>query len=216
MDRCTNQKLGRLLHDYELNMLLAEDRRAFELHLYECDYCLGLIHEFTDASLIILHDSEAKEIVADIANESTDLSSRRIRKKPLRLTNWLIAAAIVLALAIPSYLIWLQPQEATVVQTLELFPTRAGGSDVVYLEKGGDVEINFFAAESFRGRAYVTISNIAGDTVYSKVGFSHFNNSGLGLIRVPVSIFSPGNFKLTISPDPETGVEERTYMFRVK
>jgi hypothetical protein len=103
-----------------------------------------------------------------------------------------------------------------VVQTLELLPSRAGGNDIIYLEKGGDVEISFFVAEQFQGEADLIISSIAGDTVLHTPGFSDFNDQGLGSITLSVSKFSDGHYMLTIIPVPETGLEERIYMFRVK
>lgn len=216
MSDCTNQEMGRLLHDYELNMLSAEDKHQFELHLYECDHCLALVREFTSVSRIMKTDPDAKAIIEGVADESSDVSHGRTRKESSPFTKLLIAAVIVAVLGIPVYLFWLQPDKTAVVQTLELLPTRAGGSDVIYLEKGGGVEINFFVSESFMGEADLIISSIAGDTVINTPGFSDFNDRGLGSITLPVSVFLSGHYMLTIRPDSASGVEERVYMFSVK
>lgn len=216
MDGCTNKNLGRMLHDYELGLLSAEDRERFELHLYECDYCTALARDFIDSARIMRHDPEAKAIIEDLAGQASGSSVGRTRKDPFPFTKMLIGAVVMLVLAVPTYLLWLQPQGTDVIQTLELLPIRSGGSDVIYSNKGGDVKIIFFISESFAGKADLLISSVAGDTVVNKPGFSDFNDKGLGSITFPVSMVSDGNYTLTIRPDPETGVEERVYMFRVR
>jgi hypothetical protein len=216
MSECTNIDMGRLLHDYELDMLPVEDKRKFELHLYECDHCLSLVREFIDASRIIRHDRDAQTIVEDIAGEQDDAALPRTGRKSSPFTRYLIAAVIVLAIGVPAF--WYSQQQDTplVTQSLELLSSRAGGNDIIYLEKGGDVEISFYVAENFQGEADLIISSIDGDTVFYTPGFSDFNDKGLGSFTLPVSMFSGGHYMLSIKPDPETGHEERAYMFRVK
>jgi hypothetical protein len=216
MAGCTDENMGRLLHDYELNLLSPEDKHQFELHLYECDHCLTLVREFAELSQVIMHDTEAIAMIEEIADESSEVSSKRTRKEPFRFTNLLMAAAMVVVLAIPTYMFFLQPEDAGVMQTLELLPIRTGGNNIVYLEKGGDVQISFYVSESFTGNARLVISSIAGDTIVDTPDFSDFNDKGLGSITLPVADFSTGNYMLTATPSPETGVEERIYMFRVR
>ena len=44
-DDCTNKRFADMLHHYELGMLTDEQRREFELHLLECDYCFGRVEK---------------------------------------------------------------------------------------------------------------------------------------------------------------------------
>jgi hypothetical protein len=199
--------MGRLLHDYELDMLSTEE--------YECDHCLSLVREFMSVSRIIRHDQDARAIVQDIVGEQDDGTSRPTQTWASPYIKLLIAA-VICAIALPVHRYWLQSDKTSVVQTLELLPSRAGGNDIIYLEKGGDVEISFFVAEQFQGEADLIISSIAGDTVLHTPGFSDFNDQGLGSITLSVSKFSDAHYMLTIIPVPETGLEERIYMFRVK
>jgi len=216
MTGCINKEMERLLHDYELNMLSAKDKQQFELHLYECDYCLSQVRGFLDVSRIIRHDRDAQAIIKDIMGQQDRSETGQIEKKPFRFTRYLIAAVIVMIIAVP--VLWYSQKSngPTSVQSLELLPSRAGGNDIIYLEKGGDVEIAFYVADNFQGQADLTISNIAGDTILHTPGFEEFNDKGLGSITLPVSDFSDGHYMLTIKPDPETGREERVYMFAVK
>ena len=63
-NRCTNENLGRLLHQYELGMLGEEDRRAFEIHLYECDTCFAEVQDLWEESRLLRQDAEARLIAA--------------------------------------------------------------------------------------------------------------------------------------------------------
>lgn len=216
MNECTNIKTGQMLHDYELDMLSAEDKQQFELHLYDCDYCLSLVREFMSESRIIKYDPEARKIIEEMAGDFDAVKPEGIRKTPSNFYRFLIAAIIVLVIGIPAYWYWGQPQRLTTLQTLELLPSRAGGNDIIYLEKGGEVEIRFYVAEGFQGEADLVISSIAGDTVLQTRGFNDFNSNGLGSITLPVSKFTDGHYMLTVKPDPESGREERVYMFAVK
>ncbi|UCC81061.1 MAG: zf-HC2 domain-containing protein [Candidatus Zixiibacteriota bacterium] len=216
MTGCTNKEMERLLHDYELDMLSADDKQQFELHLYECDHCLSLVHEFMDVSCVIRHDQDVQTIIKDISGERENSEPERVGKKPSPFTRYLIAAIIVLVIGIPAYWYWSQSQRMEILQTLELLSSRAGGNDIIYLENGGDVKISFYISENFQGEAELIISSIAGDTVLHTPGFKDFNDKGVGSIRLPVSKFTDGHYMLTIKPDPEIGLEERIYMFRVK
>lgn len=216
MSVCTNTGLGRLLHDYELDMLPPEDRHRFELHLYECDYCSSQVREFIDVSHIMRHDSDAQAVIRDISGELSQTETERIRKRPFPFTRYLIAAVIVMMIAVPAYWYSQRTDTPSVMQSLELLSSRSGGDDIIYLEKGGDVVISFYIAENFRREPDLIISSIDGDTVFYTPGFEDFNDKGLGTITLPISVFSDGHYMLTIKPDPETGLEDRVYMFRVK
>ena len=41
MSECINPKVGQLLFAYELGALPEEEVEKFELHLFECEYCLN-------------------------------------------------------------------------------------------------------------------------------------------------------------------------------
>jgi hypothetical protein len=169
-----------------------------------------------DVSRIMIHDSDAKHLVESLTGEEEKRDAAE-RKAWTPSTKLLIAAAIVLVLAVPVYRFWLQPEHAAVVQTLELLPTRTTGSDVVYLEKGGEVEITFFAGEELRTSADIVIAEFEGDTVLVRPEFSDFNEQGLGTLTLPVSEFSLGHFVLVVNPIVgDTVSQEIHYMFRVK
>jgi len=216
VSECTNIEIGRLLHDYELDMLSAEDKHRFEMHLYDCDHCLSQARGFLDVSRIMRHDRDARAVIQNISGELNHTETEGVRKKPTPFIRYLLAAAIVMMIAVSAYWYSKRTETPSAMQSLELLSSRGGGSDIIYLQKGGDVEISFYVAENFEGEADLTISSIDGDTVFYVPGFSDFNDRGLGSITLPVSDFSDGHYMLTIKPNQETGIEERVYMFRVK
>jgi hypothetical protein len=209
MSDCVDKKLGQLLHDYELGLLSNEDNRRFEMHLYECDYCLEQVREFMDVSRIISKDPDAVALIENVAEKSD-------KKKTSPYLRLLIAAILVVIVAIPVYRYGIYEVPSDEIQTLELLPTRVGGSDVIYLEKGGNVELRFFLAKEYRGAAIVTIMNIKGDTVVVIPDFSEFDANGMGTIIIPISDFDEGHYSITIVPSTDSEIPDRIYMFRAK
>jgi hypothetical protein len=214
MSECSNKKLGQLLHDYELGLLSDEDNRRFEMHLYECDYCLEQVREFMDVSKFIIGDRDSKAIIEEAASRPEHGNEK---KSSAPFTKLLIAAAIALMIFIPVYKYVIYDRPISPTQTLELLPTRTGGDDVIYLDKGGDVQINFYVAEYFRGPADLTIAKVNADILLSRKNLTDFDEHGIGSIIVPVAKFSEGHYILHIMPTANVERQnEKTYMFRVK
>ncbi len=214
MSDCIDKKLGRLLHDYELGLLSDEDSRRFEMHLYECDYCLEQVREFMDVSKFIAADRDSKAIIEEAASETGPGENK---KKSAPFIRLLIAAAIALVIIIPVYKFVLYDKPVSITQTLELLPTRTGGNDVIYLEKGGNVDIGFYVNPWFKGQADILISDVAGDTTFYKHDFDNINDEGFGRLILPISSFSQGHYIFILRPtNDSTPVREVQYMFRVK
>jgi hypothetical protein len=213
MSDCIDKNIGRMLHDFELNLLSEDDKRRFEMHLYDCEYCLEQVREFMDVSKILARDPDAIALIEKVAAESGEKD-----KKPFTpFLKILVAAILVVVIILPIYRYALHKTPPEVVQTLELRPTREGGSDVIYLEKGGDIAINFYVADDFKGPANIVISKVSGDTVLSLQNFTDFDDRGLGSIKLPVTEFTEGHYSLHIIPSSGSGLQkERLYMFRVK
>jgi hypothetical protein len=213
MSGCIDTKVGQLLHDYELGLLSKDDNHRFEMHLYDCDYCLGQVHEFMDVSKILSKDTDARALTEKIAGES---GIKKEKKKHSPFLRLLIAAILVAVIVVPVYRYGIYEAPSDAVQTLELLPARTGGSDIIYLDQGGDVSISFFVANGFEGSVDITISKVDGDTVLSLRDFTDFNERGLGTITFPVFDFSEGHYMLQVQPSDTAAAPDRLYMFRVK
>jgi len=214
MSGCIDKELGQLLHDYELGLLSDEDVHRFEMHLYDCDYCLAQVRDFMDVSRILTKDPDARALIESIAG-GTETEKRKVHFSPF--LKILIATILLAVIAVPVYRYAVHEKPSGAAQILELMQTRAGGSDVIYLEKGGDVEIDFFVNPSFQGHADIVITDLAGDTAWYKHDFANIYGHGLGKITIPISSFSEGHYIFILRPVNDTiqaaGVQ---YMFRVK
>jgi len=97
MAGCSDKRYQDLRHAYELNLLSAEERLAFELHLYECDECFDDVRAFRDETLMLRHDRDLKRTVAMAADQHS-----REEEAPARRRRWptLVPAFVVAALAL--------------------------------------------------------------------------------------------------------------------
>ena len=213
MSQCTNTKIGQMLHNYELGLLSDEDKKRFELHLYECDHCAGQVREFNDVTRYLLADEAFKGITSKIAREGEADSKPR---KFTTVFRYLVAATLVLAVAFTVYKIGIYKETPRVTQTIELNPARMATDNTIYLADGGDVEIKFFVADGFEGTLDLTIVSLTGDTILSRKDFSGYAATGIGKVQLRVSRFVAGYYILTATPDSLSGVPTRVYMFRVK
>lgn len=213
MSTCSDKKLGQLLHDYELGLLPDDDNRRFEMHLYECDYCLEQVREFMDVSKFIARDRDSKAIIEEAASQP---ETGKHKKNSAPFIKLLIAAVIALVIFVPIYKYIILEKPISFTQTLELLPTRSGGNDVIYLDKGGNVRISFYVADDFKGPADLTIAKVNADTVFSQKSFTKFNEHGIGMVILPVTKFSEGHYTLKIIPTADVNIQdEKIYMFRV-
>jgi hypothetical protein len=214
MSGCIDQKLGQLLHDFELGLLSEEDNRRFELHLYDCDHCLDQVREFMDVSKILAKDPDARTLIEKVAAETGQKNHTKKFSPFLRL---LVAATLIAMVIIPVYHYGIRQESPGITQTLELLPARTGGSDIIYLERGGNVGISFYVNQSFHGNVDLLIAGIAGDTVFSEQDFADINDDGLGEIVLPISSFNEGHYMLIIEPVTDSiDLRDIQYMFRVK
>jgi len=199
-----------MIHNYELGLLNPMDTEKFELHLYECDYCATQIEEFREATRLVLADDGLKSIASELVTKSdTAKGSRKITP----IFRYLIAAALVLAIAIPVYYSTDVETLPGVSQVLELNPARSGSNNVIYLDQEGDVEINFFIADGYTGTVDLVITTIEGDTIMTKTGMSV---SSTGSVRLPISSLKAGHYILKAMPASDEAFTERIYMFSTK
>jgi tetratricopeptide (TPR) repeat protein len=98
MSDCIDKNIGRMLHDFELGLLSKEDRYRFEMHLYDCDYCLDQVREFMDVSRILSEDPDALELIEKVAAESV----KKDKKLFTPFLKILAAAAVLLLILILS------------------------------------------------------------------------------------------------------------------
>ncbi len=216
MSKCTDDNLGRLQHDYELGLLSDEDKAQFELHLYDCEHCLEQIRDFADASHILAEDPEARSIIQSLGAEGESGERIKSKGKISPFVKLLLVAALVVVVAVPSVR-YFQGDEEAITQTLEFLPTRTAGSDVVYLDRGGTVELRFFIKETHRANTSVKLESIEGVMIKEIDDYTDISTDGFGTLLIPISEFADGHYILMISTtDAPDTVRDTQYMFRVK
>lgn len=80
MDACTDKRFKSWIHLYELDLLSPADREAFEIHLYECEHCFGLIQRYKEQTLMLRHDPDLSKTVADVITSG---------ETPLQKATWM-------------------------------------------------------------------------------------------------------------------------------
>jgi tetratricopeptide (TPR) repeat protein len=99
MSQCTNKNIGQLIHLYELNLLSEEDRDRFEIHLYECEYCLNSVQEFEKVSELINTDSDIRDTI-DSAVKDHAVKPSQTDRRSRHIMPAILFAAVVLVLFI--------------------------------------------------------------------------------------------------------------------
>lgn len=99
MSQCKNKNIGQLIHLYELNLLSEEDRHRFEIHLYECEYCLNSVKEFEKVSGLINTDSDIRDTI-DSAVKDHDVKPSRTDRRSRHIMPAILFAAMVLVIFI--------------------------------------------------------------------------------------------------------------------
>lgn len=223
MGGCREPKYEDMLHAFELGMLSDSNREKLEIHLLECDHCFENARGLADAAVLLRDDPDVKQFIDHIDKKKQP--SKPARHKILNLLwpekpRYILAKPIVILILflIVSYPIYRFGvyQPSGYQQTINLFPMRGGNANIISLEKGGEVIVNFVFENAKPGKLYdITISTRDGEIIYSDNKFSNFNTSGLGSIALPVNEFEKGDYVLNIV-DPTSDERDSTYTYYFK
>ena len=207
MSGCTNPKYEAMLHAFELGMLPEEDRDELQVHLLECDHCFEKASKMQQAAALLRDDPDVRIEIDQLSKKKllfewigskargffAPQNSRYILLKPLFLL------CIILIILYPVYRFGFHGS-SPYIQTINLLPMRGGGENTIFLEKGGDAVINFVCENAKPGTAYIVqITAPDGDTLYLNRNFTGFSEAGMGSLKIPISKFSRGDYRLTIS-----------------
>jgi len=116
MTNCIDHRYGDLLYAYELGMLSEDERKAFEQHLIECEFCSSRAAKNLEVAAIIRHDSEIHDYTASLADDAvadkvSDSRATPARKRIWRRWSYSIpaAAALLLVLLLVDWQIDIRP-----------------------------------------------------------------------------------------------------------
>jgi len=202
MSKCTDHKIGRLIHAYETNTIHPDDLETFELHLLKCDYCFQEVSLMTEASRAIRHSEEVKREALAAVGEPKSWGSKLIKwlwpDTPVAFRPAL-SIALLLLMLYPAYLgLFPEPQEpVSAVERLNLYPTR---SDSPAVSSGSKILVSF-VVEGVRsdGKYLVEIQNSDNQTVFKESEFDSFDDYETGLLVIGKGLLAPGTYSLVIS-----------------
>ena len=106
---CTDKNIGELIGSYELGLLSEDERRKFENHLFECEYCFQSLYENAPITDLVRKEKLAPSQNAQFQDHKKKLSLRLFGRK------WALAAAgVITVFFIALAFVWLQrPEEKT-------------------------------------------------------------------------------------------------------
>jgi hypothetical protein len=106
---CTDQDIGKLIGSYELGLLTDEERRQFEEHLLDCEYCFQSLYRTAPITNLIREKKLAPTGDIELADEESKevVSEPPRRSRPIRLFRrpWIYAAAGITVVALVAILI---------------------------------------------------------------------------------------------------------------
>jgi len=154
MDGCRDKHFRNMQWAYELGLLDDDERRAFELHVLECEYCRRDLKQFSDTALLIKHDPDVHRTIHRIAVKRTaEVSHKgqeRAFRKGLRLVSVpaVLMAAVLLILLLKPWQVEIHPTKEAMATENRLvimyFDNLAGQEDTPRL---GEIATNLLIAD---------------------------------------------------------------------
>ncbi len=194
----------KVLHAYELGILSDEERRRFESHYLECDYCYERVKEFESVARLLREDKAVYETAKSIASETETASGfmrilykfwgdsrKRAAFAPLA------AAAMIVLFIVPAYFIFMGGQQE---QVINLWGSRSEIDTVFNVDPGEDVVVEFRYSDFTPGEEYIVeVKPYLQEPVYTDSNFTTFNPDQIGQITLSPNIFEDGFYKLLLS-----------------
>ena len=122
---CMDKNIGELIGGYELGLLSDEEKRQFENHLLECEYCFQSLYQAAPITNLLRKEKLAPSQNIEFQDEKEKVSFRLFGRK------WALAAATVITVLLITFVfVWLQKPEEKIerlrghddVSILVLFP----------------------------------------------------------------------------------------------
>lgn len=226
MSRCTEQKLGDMLHAYELNQLDPNSREQFEIHLLECEHCFNEVAEFENIATIMTHDSEVKETIATELATDSEISKISIWQRVWQLlwpeTSFvlkpIVVYFVVVLMVYPAYLGIRGTTDNNIRQvvTLNLVPNRS--SSAIAVQSGNDILLTFVFSGAVPGKPYsIEMKSSGGEVIYRYDQYKGFDKYGLGRLIIPEEKISRGEYTLIIRDlNLGSNIPAQSYNFKIE
>jgi hypothetical protein len=226
MSECVEPKLEAMLHAYELGMLDDSERRAFEIHLMECDTCFEKVKRFASPASLLRENPKIRSLIGetDVEPEEAEPTGAfsRLLKTLLGVSPVVRYAAAAVLVLIAGSLIFRSSFRggggAAKQQTITLTAVRSNAPALVHLAEDGELQVRFYIDTSLIRSGYaVSIVTLDGQTVYSRDSLLETDQEGFGVITFPTRLLKSGVYRVQIWPASDRKIPPvREYVFRAR
>lgn len=220
MSECVDKKIGILLHAYELNALVEEDAKRFELHLLECEHCFREVETFGCEVAVLRTDEGIRAAARENCRENfVEKFLKRLSiggKTPV--TKALTVIATMLIIAIPAYLGLIKPAifGGGEMQSI-LFNDNRMGVKPLSISQGDKARIDIIFHEVAPDKAYlIEMIHLDDSLIVESRMFDQFDSNGRGTLDISLRDKKPGLYVITIrDPNVKPAVALKEYIFRI-
>ncbi len=212
-ENCTNDKLGRLLHAYEIEVLDEFLTEAVEIHLLECEHCLARIQKFSSIANLMVNDSKTIEEIDLLDQQDKGMNLREVWWRKLYSPNlpvfirpvFLLAACVILVSILLVNQVAFKTLEMGPVQEINLLQFRTNDSNIITSNNEKHITIAFtYPDYNAKMTCSVTLENENHDTVYVSADFTSFDIYKTGRLLLPISDDTYGSYRLIINNNTDT------------
>ena len=219
---CTDQKLGSLIHAYELDMLSEEELNSFEAHLLECDFCFELARKFAPHAVSLSSSPDVSKTLKELNQQSPEQTTLKKRFWNVLWPDFpfiLRPAALLFVLAVliyPAYMGLISVNDGGVSQlrSVELVPMRATQLVELDIESETDIVLSFVIPDARSEGEYSLSLSFDNAILYQDDRFSNFDSYGVAYILVPFELVKTGQYHLVIKDNEKpVGAQQVEYKF---
>lgn len=206
MSKCTNEKVGRLLHAYEIGVLSEDLVELVEVHILECDYCMNRIKEFGSVTRMLSEDEQVQQEIAALDQASTAQTQPGIWARlfntdlPLVLRPAFLLVILMILISITALAIVYRPTpKAGPIQEINLIQNRSNNINIVLRTDINSVSVSFICRDyDSQTTCSVLLEKDGRDTIYYSPDFRQFDAYETGRLLLPYSDDIYGNYRLLI------------------
>lgn len=224
MLKCTDKKIGILIHGYELGILNNDELDKFQLHLMECDYCFSQVRNFENYMSILRENAVVRAKIESSMQEPESTLSfggqliRYLWPKTPFIFRPLIPYALLITLIVASFIVQQDGTDSSgirPVQSVRLTEMRSNGNNIVRLGPHQEVVLSFAVPRGSNSYDITIVSEKDNTTIFQRrlTGVNEFN---MGEIILPLDNLSSGNYRINIFDSRVETVDTISYRFRVR
>lgn len=221
MTRCIDEKVGALLHAYELKTLSEEESEKFEIHLLHCDYCFNRVAEFEKYASAMRKIEKLKASLAE-SHRPDERRKKMWLLKPGFLYFLIILMAIPAVYGIIKFFDKDLPpgDKAGIGPAQEINPglIQPGLNGNTFTISSGRGGIINFASGKLTGdyTCLVIIADESGKEIARFDNFSNFDDQGVGRLIIPNESMQSGDYWLIVKAiTADSAGEPVKYRFKI-